>query len=491
MRRTYDDLKKYQRFAIATGVNLGVTGFFLGTGLGKTIINLAIIDQLLKRDWIKSALVVGTKKAIYNTWRQEAQEWEPTRYLKFSIIHGEAYRGPSERAKRHGFYAKSHIKLINYDGLPWLSKFLRQQKYHTDKYAFPFQCVVYDESTKMKHSNTQRYRAFKEFMGKFNYRYINTGTPVPNGLLDLFGQMYVLDLGESLGTVFKNYKNRFFMMTGTPGPTAKYVLCKTARQSIQRRVRKKIIYMKKEDYIDLPPINNNPIKLDLPDKFRGQYEELETQFYLELEDAKVEAFSMATLSIKLRQFLQGKMYVYEDGVRRAAKIHTEKLDYLKELVDTSNGTRILEGVGNCIIAYNFKFERDDLLSVFPDAPVIDGSASDKEVSQAIVGWNKGEHPVLLFNPASDPHGLNLQFGGNQVLWYSLTWNLEHYIQLIDRLHRQLQKKQVFVHHLLFRDTVDEIIYNVLVSKNRTQAGFLNALKQYKQIATSGSQKVSN
>jgi len=474
--RTYNNLHDYQRFAIATGVNLKNVAYFLGTGLGKTAISLAVIDQLMKRKLIQNTLVVGTKKIIYNSWRQEAEEWKPLSHLSFSIIHGDAHGGSPESSRRRGFHANSHIKLINYEGLPWLAEYLQKMHYDNPRSKFPFQCIVYDESTKMKHSTTQRFRVFKKYMGLFPYRYILTGTPIPNGLMDLFGQMYVLDIGESLGTVLSNFRSKYFMIVGSiQDGSRKYIPFKTTKEVIQKRIKRKVIYMKKEDYVELPPIHYNPIKLDLPAKLRGQYEELERTFFLDLEGAEVEAFSAASLSMKLRQFLQGRMYTYgEEGKRSTIDIHTEKLDYLKELHEE------IEGLGNCIIAYNFIFEREDLLSIFPNAPVIDGSAKDKEVSKAIQEWNKGQHPILLFNPASDPHGLNLQFGGNQILWYSLTYNLEHYVQLIDRVYRQLQKRNVFVHHLLFRNTLDEMIYGVLTQKDANQTQLLAALKQYKE-----------
>ncbi len=483
--RTYRDLKKYQKTAIATGVDLQTVAYFLGTGLGKTIIYLALIDQLKKRGLIENALLVSTKKVVYNTIRQEAKEWAGTKKMTFSIIHGKAYSGMSaEASRRQGFYASSTVKLINYEGLPWLAQHLKAYRFDQLNNKFPFQLIIYDESTKMKHSTTKRFLSFKPLMGLFEYRFLGTGTPIPNGLMDLFGQMYALDLGLSLGTVMTNFRDRYMTLTVRPdsGTGGKYVPRKTAREAVQKRIRDKVIYMKKEDYLQLPPLNYNPMLLDLPDKLRGQYQTLEDEFFFELGEARVEAFSQGALSMKLRQFLQGKMYAPGEGGRITLEIHQEKLDYLKEMSDatgkTGGASSLLEGIGNCIIAYNFKFEREDLLSLFPKAPVIDGSVSDSSVSRAIEGWNRGHHPVLLFNPASDPHGLNLQFGGNNILWYSLTWNLEHYTQLIDRLHRQLQTLPVMVHHLLFRDTLDEIIFRALTAKDREQISLLNALKRY-------------
>jgi len=313
-----------------------------------------------------------------------------------------------------------------------------------------------------------------------------TGTPVPNGIMDLFGQIYTMDLGHSLGQNITSFRKRFF--TAIPmGNFSKYIPLTGAKKAIRRRIQDRVIYMKKEDYVELPPIHYNAMYLDLPERLRKQYDELEKEFFLELEEAKIEAFSRTSLSMKLRQFIQGRIYQGKGDRRRTILIHDEKLQTLKEMVDLrqKGGARILEGIGNAIIAYNFQFEREDLKSIFPTAPHIDGSTTEKQAMNAIQEWNMGIHSVMLYNPASDPHGLNLQYGGNQLLWYGLTWNLEHYIQLIDRLYRQRQEKPVFVHHLLFRNTVDEVIYAALIEKNRTQTSLLEALKQYRETATSG------
>lgn len=482
--KTIHDLHDYEKRAVAAAIRLKYAGIFMGTGLGKTIVALTIIDQLLKRKAIRSTLVVGTKKAIYNTWRQEAQDWEHTQRLTFSIIHGNVRRGQSDRVKRQQLFTPADVYLINYEGLPWLAKILRQYAHR----KFPFSCIFYDESTKMKHSTTQRFKQFKPFMDHFEYRYPMTGTPAPNGVQDLYGQIYVMDLGMSLGTTLTSFRSRFFTRINRNSYNL-YVPMRGATAAIRKRIASNVIYMKKEDYLSLPPIYPNAIRIDLPEKLRDQYEELEEKFFIELDNAKVESFSQTSLSMKLRQFLQGNVYQGDGKFRRTIAIHREKLEVLKEMVDLKQKeTRILEGIGNAIIAYNFQFEREDLKSIFPNAPSIDGATTEKEAERYIKEWNLKYHPVLLYNPASDPHGLNLQFGGNQLLWYSLTWNLEHYIQLIDRLHRQRQVKPVFVHHLLFRKTVDEVLYDVLIAKEKDQSTLLNALRLYRQTATSGNQK---
>ena len=469
-----DDMHDYQKFAVIESMKRRHAAIFLGTGLGKTIISLTITDQLLKRKLIKSALVIAPKRCMLNSWRQEALLWNHTKDLKFSVLHGSAGGvGSAEMVRRRNLLdQEADIYLINYEGLPWLSKTLHEIFRNKE---LPFDCVIFDESTKMKHSTTKRFRRFKPFMSRFNYRYALTGTPAPNGLMNLFGQMYTIDLGESLGTTLTSFRERFFISILNDTHVL-YKLRKGGAKAISKRIQSKVIYMRKEDYVKLPPIVFNEIKMDLPKKYRRQYDELESTFFIELEEAEVEAFSKATLSLKLRQFLQGKMYSGVGKERKTLKIHTEKLDVLKEMVDTSKG--IFESIGNCIIAYNFKFEREDLKSIFPDAPSIDGDTTDAQSMEYIKRWNLGQIPILLYNPASDPHGLNLQLGGNQILWYSLTWNLEQFIQLIDRLHRQRQKKTVFVHSLVFRDTVDEVIAKALKTKEAVQSDLLDRLKAY-------------
>lgn len=466
---TINDLHLYQKYTIATAIKRKHTAIFLGTGLGKTIIAQTIVDQLLKRKWINAALIICTKKAMYNTWRQEAKLWKHTQYLKFSIIHGDAANGPSNYVKRRKLLEPAHIYLINYEGLPWLAEAFHHL-YHNR--PLPFQCIFYDESTKIKHSTTQRFKKFKKHMGHFIYRYPMTGTPTPNGLMDLYGQMYVVDLGLSLGTTLTSYRDRFFRGIISDKGHLVYKPIKRAKIAVAKRIKDRVIHLRKQDYIKLPNITYNKILLNLPDRLRTKYEELEQTFFLELEKAKVEAFSKSALSMKLRQFLQGKVYSGMTPNRKTISIHTEKLQMIEE---------VMEGIGNCIVAYNFRFERDDLQKIFKKAPAIEGRTTDKQATEYIKQWNLKQLPVLLYNPASDPHGLNLQFGGHNILWYSLTWNLEHYIQLIDRLWRQGQKHKVFVHQILFRNTIDETVFAALSAKDADQKSLLQALKTYKEM----------
>jgi SNF2 family DNA or RNA helicase len=474
---TIKDLHKYQVGVIAKGFDLKQLALFLDTGLGKTVIMLTLFDQLKKRGLITSMLVMAPKKVMYNVWRQEAQEWAHLRHLKFSVIHGDATPGRAEEARRRGFYTKADVYLINYEGIPWLAKRLHP---YIGRHPIPYQMIVYDESTKMKHSTTKRYRAWKPFMRYFPYRFILTATPMANGISDLFGQMYLVDAGKRLGTTITSFRSRYLERIPTPNNFAMYREREGARDQVVRRITDRAIYLDKNDYLKLPPITHNPIWIDLPPKLRKVYDALEKEFFVELSEKKsIEVFNAGSLSMKLRQFLQG--FVYEtpgDGERTVTEIHTEKLDMLKERVDTrSKGPRQIEGIGNSILVYFFQHDRDMLRRVFPMAPAIDGRTDDTEVEQIKSEWDKRKVPVLLANSGSLNYGLNMQHGGNNIIWYAMTWNAEHLSQLIDRLHRQRQEKPVFIHYLLFRDTVEETIFQAVVKKNANQRELLDALRK--------------
>ena len=227
---TVSNFHDYQKYAIITGIQKRHCCIFLGTGLGKTVIALTIADQLLKRKLIRGCLCVCTKKAMYNTWKQEAKLWKHLQYLKINIIHGDVFNGSSEYVKRVQLFSPCHIHLINYEGLPWLSDKINSN-YHNR--PMPWDMVIYDESTKIKHSTTQRFRTFKKHMGRFIYRYPMTGTPAPNGIKDLFGQIYVMDLGVSLGRSLTSFRNRFFIRIPM-GNYSEYRPMKGSREAIAK-----------------------------------------------------------------------------------------------------------------------------------------------------------------------------------------------------------------------------------------------------------------
>lgn len=431
--------------------------------MGKTVISFAIHDQLKKRGLIKRSLVVGTKKIIQNVWRQEAKNWSFSKDFTFSTIHGSTYRGTPEYSRRMAFLDDVDIHLINYEGLQWLADHLHRTQ------MFPWDAVFYDESTKIKNSTTKRFKAFRQWMKFFEYRYCLTGTPIPNSLEDIFGQAFVIDKGQALGERITHFRTKFMK------PLYQINQRKTvygerdgARKKVAAKIAPRVTYLKKTDHLKLPPLNVFVFKLDMPERLREDYDEFEQELAVSVEGEGLESFSKPGVAMKLRQFLQGAVYQPDGSV---IHIHNEKLKALVKLK--------AELEGNTLVAYNFRFERDLLRTVTSNtAPFLDARTTDRETEDWIIGWNNYEYPFFLVNPASAAFGLNLQAGGNNVIWYGLTWNAEHYSQLIDRLWRQGQRSPVNVFHIVFRNTVDELISKALKRKDRDQTALLNDIIKY-------------
>lgn len=457
-----DDFHPYQVRAIQEAITMQQGCLFLGTGLGKTIISLTIYDQLRKRGLVESALVIAPKRVMDNVWRQEAAKWEHTKYYVISRIHGSETRGSVEYSRQYNFTRQAHIYLINYEAIGWLADQLLKTKRHK------FQVIFYDESTKIKSTNTKRFKQFKKFMHTFGYRYALTGTPIPNGLQDIFGQMYTIDAGERLGQYVTKFRADFMQVKyQIHGRVNVYEEAPGSRELVARKIADKVIYLKKTEHLKLPPVEYIDIRLDMDPKLREMYDGFEQDMFLKFETTEVEAMSSASAAMKLRQFLQGKMYDGEGGI---VNIHNHKLMELKKLLKTVTG--------NSLIAYNFRFERDPLKSITNNSPHLDQTTKGQEAENAIVGWNNYEFKTFLINPASAAFGLNLQAGGSNVIWYSLTYNFEHYSQLIDRLWRQGQRNTVRVYHLVFKDTIEDVVKKALQTKGINERGLKNELKKY-------------
>lgn len=463
---TMENLHPYQRRAIADAINMRYGYQFLDTGMGKTVISLVIHDQLKKRGWTRGSLVVAPKYVMNNVWRQEAKEWDFSQNFTFSIIHGSTYRGTAEHSRRMAVMEPADFHLINYEGLVWLSTYLL--RYGN---GVPWDSIFYDESTRMKRSTTKRFKAFKRLMHQFKYRFDLTGTPIPNGLEDIFGQAYTIDGGRALGTGnITGFRRKYMVPAYTlHGRVTIYSERAGGRQEVAKNIAPRVIRLKKTEHLELPPLKFHNIEIDMPDDLREQYEELEENFFLEIGGAEVETFSQVATDMKLRQFLQGRIY---DASGKTHLIHGEKINALKKL----NGMF----TGNSLIAYNFKYERDDLRGLLSDnTPFLDSRTKDKEAEKWITGWNNYEYSEFLVNPASAAFGLNLQAGGSNVIWYSLTYNAEHYSQLIDRLWRQGQRaKVVNVVHIVFKDTIDVVIANALSRKDRDQEALMQDIVRY-------------
>lgn len=427
-------------------------GALLDPGLGKTSITLAVIKVLKAQKIINKTLIIAPLRVCYSVWPEEIKKWDDFKNLTCTILHG--------KDKAENLKQDVDIYLINPEGLEWL--------FCHDIKKLGFDVLVIDESSKFKRTNTQRYKLIKPFLPLFRRRYILTGSPVPNGYLDLFGQIYILDLGYALGRFITNYRNTYFYPSGYGGYDWK--LQNGAEEKIQDRIRPLTIRLAAEDYLELPEMVINNVYVDLPEKAMAMYKDMEKELIIFLKDKALTAVNAASASTKCRQIASGGIYM-NDGT--AFNIHSAKDEAVQDIIEELSGTPVL-------IAYEFQHDRDRLIKALgKNTPYIGGGVSPKRSSELEKAWNRGELPWLLGHPAAIGHGLNLQSAGNHIIWYSLTWNYELYDQFNRRIRRQGAKfKHVHVHHILARNTLDEVVLATLGGKKKTQDGFLDALKDY-------------
>jgi SNF2 family DNA or RNA helicase len=445
------ELHDYQKRAVEFALEKKASYMAVDLGLGKTAIALKVIEQLRKR-WGNATFVFAPLRVIYSTWPDEIKKWTPG--LTYQILHG-----PHKKEKLN---YKADIYLINYDGIKWLYDALTEpgrtwRRTH----------VIFDESSFLKSHSTKRFKILKKLSLLFTpYRMCLSATPAPNGYHELWSQYYLMDEGASLGKVFTHFRDRFFWYSGPP--LYKTVIRQNAGREILQCIRNTTFRLESKDYLTLPECIYNEIPVELPSEVYKKYKRLEKDFYLEIAEQDVSAFSAAALSMKLRQFIQGGIYIDGGGYE---KIHSCKIDVLKELFDSAAGNPIL-------VPIQFKFEYELICKAFRTSlPVIAGRTSARQSMHYIEEWNQGNIPLLLCHPASIGHGLNLQAAGHVICWFGLTWSLEQYKQLIGRIYRQGQKNAVTVHHIIAKGTIDQRVLTVLRQKDATQQDLLDALKK--------------
>ena len=384
------------------------------------------------------------------------EKWDHLNELRISKVLG------SEKQRVAALYKKADIYIINRENVTWLVE-------HFDS-DWPFDMVVIDELSSFKSSKAQRFKSLKK-VRPFIKRLVGlTGTPAPNGLIDLWPQIYLLDGGERLGKTVTGYRERYFL----PDKRNQMIvytwkLKEGAEDAIYERLSDICVSMKAKDFLDLPERMDNVITVELPKKTKEQYEVLEKELILTLEGTDVLAGSAAVLANKLLQVANGAVYD-EDG--KVKHIHDEKLKALDELIEAASGKPIL-------VFYNYQHDKDRLFTHLKKLkPRL--LKSDKDIKD----WNQGKVQVLLAHPASAGHGLNLQTGGNIIIWFGLTWSLELYQQANARLWRQGQKQTVVIHHIIAKDTIDERVMKALEDKDVSQAALIEAVKarmnQYKE-----------
>lgn len=450
----------YQKEAIKFIISRACAGLFLDPGLGKTSIMFAAFSILKQKGIVNKMLVVAPLRPAYSVWPAEAIKWDEFTHLKVAILHGPH--------KEEALRSDADIYVINPEGLDW---FVRQKHRASPREPWPYDMLVIDESTKFKHTTTMRFKTLKPWLPLFKRRYILTGSPAPNGLLDLFGQVYILDLGNSLGQFITHYRMQYFDQTGYMG--YEWVPRLGSEKKIYEKLKPLVLRMDARDLLDLPPlIGVDPplrVEVELPDKARRQYDQMEKQMIVALETDVILAANAAAATMKCRQIANGGIY-HEDG-EKWSNIHDVKTDAVEEIIEELQGKPAL-------VAYEFKHDLARLLKRFPNAPHIGGGVSAARFREIEQAWNRGEIPVLLAQPQSVAHGLNLQGTGAAVIWHSQTWDLEVYEQFIRRVYRQGQKEKIVVHHIVAKDTVDEVIIKGVAKKDRSQKALLSALKDY-------------
>ena len=447
--------REYQKHAIKKLVAESEFGLFMRPGLGKTSVTLAAFKLLRDRGLVGSMLVIAPKRICYHVWPNELKKWDDFRGLTYRILHG----------KTRSLGAEADIYLINPEGLGWLMVELARTS------RWPFEWLVVDESTRFKHTNTQRFKLLKNSLHRFMRRTILTGTPTPNGMLDLFGQIMVMDMGKSLGKFITHYRNEFFEQSGYMG--YEWRLKPDGEQRILNRIKHCTLSLSDEDLLELPERVDLVVDVALPEDALKKYRELERELVLELEQDTVTAASAGVAAMKCRQLANGGIYLpTPPGVKRKWEhVHEAKLDALEEIVEELQGAPAL-------VAYEFEHDLDRLRGRFGKAtPALHGGMKEHDVGEIISRWNRGEIPLLFVQPQTSALGLNLQESGSTIVWFGLVWDLEIYDQLVKRIWRSGQRAaHVYVHHLVATDTVDEVILKALRSKDTGQRKLMDALK---------------
>lgn len=440
-----DDLHAYQRKAIDFVLRERRCMLALDMGLGKTASTLTAISDMLDGFTANKVLVVAPLRVANSVWAQEAALWRHLKHLRVSVCTG------SDKARRAALSLDADVYVINRENIPWL----------VENYGagWKFDVVVIDESSSFKSADSKRFKALRKMLPHIESIVLLTGTPSPNGLLDLWAQMYLVDFGQRLGRTLTGYKQRFFEADYWG---RKFELRPGSADKIHELLSDKVVHMSAEDYLDMPARIDLTVGVDLPPSVMEDYLDFERTMLAEIEGEEIEATTAAVLANKLLQYANGALYT--DGVGSWAEAHKVKLDALAEMVDDNAGETIL-------VAYNYKSDLERLCARFPQARVLD------KKQDTIDAWNRGEIPMLLAHPASAGHGLNLQKGGALCVWFGLNWSLEYYQQFNARLHRQGQSRPVRIAHIVSNNTIDQRVLGVLRDKDATQKSLLDALKR--------------
>ena len=451
----------YQRKGIdLLCANPGGAGLLLDPGMGKTAIAacayLQLKDNMPKQRDIGplKMLVIAPIQPMYSTWPNELAKWDQLKGLRISIVHG----SPQKRVR--ALEVDADIYIVNPEGIKWL--FAKPQlKLHPD-----WRVLCVDESTKFKKSDTKRFKTVKHHLFKFWWRWIMTGTIAPNGLEDLFGQVYMMDRGNALGVYITHYRQKYFTQVGYGG--YKWVPNLTATETVTKAIAPQVLQLKAEDYLTMPDMVKIEREVELPSAAQATYAEVEDEFISEVSDQTIVANSVGAQGIKLRQIANGAVY---DENGEPALVHNEKLRALETIVEETNGHPLL-------IMYEFKHDRLRIQSLLGNECVCITGMSASTLINTVDSFNAGEIKYLLMHPGS-AHGMNIQKSCHHIVWFSIIWDLELYIQSTTRLYRQGQSNpSVMCYHIVASGTIDRVISKALVGKATTQRNIEENLRKY-------------
>lgn len=444
----------YQQHCINKIIEIKKLGLFLDMGLGKTITTLTAVKELkYNRFLVRKVLVIAPKKVAEGTWTREAAKWGHTQMLRVSPVLG------SQTKRIRALNTPADLYIINRENVCWLVDYYRN--------AWPFDMVVVDESSSFKSHSAKRFKALASVGDRIDRMVELTGTPSPNGLEDLWSQIFLLDGGERLGKRYTQFRERYFQpdKRGADGMVYSYEAKPGTEASILEKISDICISMKAEDYLQLPDITYHEIPVELDSKSLKAYCELEREMVLQLpeDDETISVTSAAALSNKLLQLANGALYG-ED--RQVHEVHSCKVEAFLELIESLQGKPAL-------VFYNYQHDRTRILKALEKLGL---AVRELKTTQDEDDWNAGKIQVLLTHPASSAYGLNLQQGGNHVIWFGLTWNYELYTQANKRLHRQGQKEKVIIHHLVCSGTRDTDVMQALQRKDDVQSWVMESLK---------------
>lgn len=442
----------YQTYAIRFIEEHPIAAVLLDMGMGKSSITLTAIEDLMFDSFeIGKVLIIAPLRVARHTWPEEIEKWDHLKGLRYSVAVGTA----AERMT--ALKADADIYIINRENVPWLIQ--------DSGLPFDYDMVVIDELSSFKSWQSKRFRALMKVRPKVKRIVGLTGTPSSNGFMDLFAEFKLLDMGERLGKFIGWYRNAFFKPDRMNGPVVySYKLLPGADQKIYDRISDITISMKNTDHLKMPELISVSEKIYLDDAETAKYQTMLHELVLQIPEKEITAANAAALSGKLLQMANGAMYT-DDG--EVVRIHDRKLDALEDLIEAANGKPIL-------VAYWYKHDLQRIEERLTAKGIpFERMDSDSSISR----WNRGEIPVALIHPASAGHGLNLQQGGNTLIWFGLTWSLELYQQTVARLWRQGQQSgTVVVQHIITVDTIDERVMKALQQKDRTQSALIEAVK---------------